>query len=432
MKKFTFLNFVILLVLLILPYKMSALTAEQIRIQINQANNKIEALDKEIKKYQSQITETSDQANSLSKIIKELNLTRSKLIKEKEQIESKISKTGLIIENLSSTIYDKEISISNYKESLSKTIKDLNQNDNVHIIERLITLNNFSEFSREYNNLLTLNNKIKENINMLSKERQKLSETKNEKEEEKQSLDSLKKNLVQKEQVVVVTQKEKDSLLAKTKNKEAEYRKLLIESQKIKDAFEKELEEYEAQLKYILNPKLLPAKGSGVLSWPLDSILVTSPFGERCITLNGYYSCRFHYGIDFRAAIGTPVKTMSGGTVEGLGDTDLSCPKASFGKWVFIRHDNGLASTYGHLSVISVKEGQKVKTGDIIGLSGNTGASTAPHLHVSVYASDGVNVDTVPSISCAGKIFTQPISARDAHQNPEDYLPPIKANMRKQ
>lgn len=429
MKKFVLYIILIFVLFYFLPSTISALTPEQIRQQIENTNSQIEALDKEIKKFQSQIAETSEQATSLAQTIKELNLTRSKLTKEKEKIQSKITVTGLVIENLSNTIEKKEITIQNQRETLSKMIKNLNQNDNVHPIERLLTIGNFSEFSKEYNNILTLNQKIKENIESISNEKDKLSTSKVEKEDEKQNLDSLKKDLVQKEQVVAITKKEKDSLLNQTKNKEAEYKKLLAERQKIRDTFEKALEEYEAQLKFILNPKLIPAKGSGVLSWPLDSILVTSSFGDRCLTLNGYYSCRFHYGTDFRAPTGTKVMAMASGVVEGTGDTDLSCKNASFGKWVFIRYNNGLASTYGHLSVISAKPGQVVKAGDVVGLSGNTGASSAPHLHVSVYASGGVNVDTVPSQSCSGKIFTQPISAKDAHLNPADYLPPITPAM---
>ncbi|MBP6908661.1 MAG: M23 family metallopeptidase, partial [Candidatus Pacebacteria bacterium] len=117
------------------------------------------------------------------------------------------------------------------------------------------------------------------------------------------------------------------------------------------------------------------------------------------------------------------------GTVLGTGDTDIACKGASFGKWVFIKYDNGLSSTYGHLSVISAKNGDRVEAGDVVGLSGNTGSSTGPHLHVAVYASEGVNVATVPSKSCGGKVFTQPIAALSAYLDPALYLPPITKNM---
>lgn len=413
----------------VLPSQVFALTASEVRKQIEDTNNQIEALDKEIKQYQSQIATTSEQANSLAKIIKELNLTRTKLVKEKEQIEKKISATGLIIKTISSDITEKEKSISLSQQVLSKMIKDLNQRDNMLVVERLLAVDNFRDFSREYNEILSLNNKIRENMMIISVKKGELIDSKTKKESEKKNLDTLKENLVQKEKVVAITKKEKDTLLNQTKNKESEYKKLLAERQKIKEAFEDALKDYESQLKFILNPKLIPKEGSGALYWPLDYILVTSPFGQRCIKLNGINSCKFHYGLDFRASIGTPVKAMAIGVVEGVGDTDLACKGASYGKWVFIRYNNGLASTYGHLSVITAKVGQKVKVGDTVGLSGNTGSSTGPHLHVNVYASDGVKVDTVPSKSCNGKIFTQPISALNAYLNPALYLPKIISTM---
>ncbi len=419
-KKILFI-FLIVCSILIVSRETQALTAAEVRAQIEDTNNQIKALDKEIAKYQSQIAETSAQKTTLANLVKELTLTRNKLIKEREQIQKKISTTGLIINTLSTDIKEKENIIEISKKSLSQMIKDLNQNDDIPIIERLLTVDNFTDFSREYNNLLTLNQKIRENIIGVSEKKQELLSSKIQKEDEQQNLTTLKNNLVQKEQVVAITKKEKDTLLNQTKNKEAEYQKLLAEKIKIRDAFDKALEDYEAQLKFILNPKLLPKEGSAVLSWPLSYILVTSPFGERW--------GKFHYGLDFRAAVGTSVMVMAGGVVEGTGDTDIACKGASFGKWVFIRYNNGLSSTYGHLSVISAKVGQKVKAGDIVGLSGNTGSSTGPHLHVGVYASDGVKIDTVPSKSCNGKIFTQPIAALNAYLNPALYLPPITDKM---
>lgn len=403
------------------PYQVLALTAIEVRQQMQDTNDKIDAIDKEIKALSSQIAQTSQQKNTLANAIRELTLTRSKLVKERELIQKKITATGLVIKSLSSTIGEKESVLSVSKKSLSKMIRDLNERDNTLIIERLLSVDNFSDFSREYNNVLSLNEKIRENIVQISAQRQDLVSSKQLKEEENQNLNTLKQNLVQKEKVVAITQKEKDNLLSATKNKEAEYQKLLAEKIKKRDTFEKSLEEYEAKLKFILNTKILPKEGSSVLSWPLSSILVTSPYGARW--------GRFHYGMDFRAAIGTPVKSMSSGVVMGTGDTDIDCKGASFGKWVFIKYDNGLSSTYGHLSAIETKKGQKVKAGDEVALSGNTGSSTGPHLHVAVYASTGVKVDTVPSKSCNGKIFTQPIAATSAYLNPALYLPKITSTM---
>jgi len=79
---------------------------------------------------------------------------------------------------------------------------------------------------------------------------------------------------------------------------------------------------------------------------------ITSPYGPR--------SDGFHYGIDLRARTPLPVYAMADGVVDGIGDTDVQCSGVSFGRFVLIKYNNGLASTYGHLSLIKVTKGQKV------------------------------------------------------------------------
>ncbi len=405
------------LILLCTPQSIFAATAESVNQQISSVNAQIQALDREIAQYQSQITTTSEQARTLANHIKELTLTRDKLLKETKQTEKKITATGLIIGTLQNNISLEQKSIDNSKEALANMFRDLNERDEINLVARVLSETTLTDASREYANILMVNEQVRKHIIQLEQDRQALTESKNKKEIEQKSLTTLKKTLEQKKLAVDATKKEKDVLLSETKNKESEYKKLLADREKQKDAFEKSLEEYEAQLKFILNPKSLPAKGTGALSRPLDNLLITSPFGNRW--------GKFHYGTDFRASVGTKVMSMGSGEVLGTGDTDVACKGASFGKWVFIKYNNGLSSVFGHLSVISAKVGQKVEAGDIVALSGNTGSSTGPHLHVGVYASGGVNVDTVPSKSCNGKIFTQPIAALTAYLDPMLYLPKL-------
>ena len=91
-----------------------------------------------------------------------------------------------------------------------------------------------------------------------------------------------------------------------------------------------------------------------------------------------YHILRFHYGMDFTASVGTDVFATGNGIVKSA-DSEVG-----YGNCVVIDHGYGYETYYAHLSKIKVKLGQKVNRGDIIGLVGSTGTSTAPHLHYEV------------------------------------------------
>jgi hypothetical protein len=88
---------------------------------------------------------------------------------------------------------------------------------------------------------------------------------------------------------------------------------------------------------------------------------------------------KFHYGIDFTAPTGTDIYVTGDGTVE-----KIESSQRGYGNSIIVDHGYGLKTIYGHLNGFNVKQGQKVKRGDIIGYVGSTGLSTAPHLHYEV------------------------------------------------
>lgn len=122
----------------------------------------------------------------------------------------------------------------------------------------------------------------------------------------------------------------------------------------------------------VLDAESFPVNWDLPLVRPVKGI-VTSSYGARR-TFNGTTHSR-HSGIDFRASPGTPVRAVADGTVVLTGDRYFS------GRSVFVDHGGGLVSLYGHLSEISVRPGQRVCGGGIVGLSGATGRVTGPHLH---------------------------------------------------
>jgi lipoprotein NlpD len=117
------------------------------------------------------------------------------------------------------------------------------------------------------------------------------------------------------------------------------------------------------------------ATGPAPLRWPMKAPRLTSRFGTRW--------GRPHEGIDMAAPIGTPVLAAAGGTVIYAGDQ-----VRGYGNMVVVKHANGLVTVYAHNSVLLVATGAAVTAGQEIARVGDTGRSTAPHLHFEVRRGD--------------------------------------------
>ncbi len=123
---------------------------------------------------------------------------------------------------------------------------------------------------------------------------------------------------------------------------------------------------------------------------------ITSNYGNARI-FNGKLKS-FHGGTDFRAKMKTPIKATNDGVVV------LAKSRYYAGGSVIIDHGEGIYSCYYHLSKMKVKVGQKVKQGQIIGLSGKSGRVTGPHLHFTIMA-QGVSVDSQDFIHKINSLF---------------------------
>jgi murein DD-endopeptidase MepM/ murein hydrolase activator NlpD len=140
-----------------------------------------------------------------------------------------------------------------------------------------------------------------------------------------------------------------------------------------------------------------PEVSSGALRWPVQVRAMTSPFGIRNDPLKPKV-VRFHRGIDLSATLGSPVHAALAGLVvqEGWG--------GGHGQRVTLDHGNGVRTSYSHLSMALVSEGMFVPEGQAIGLVGDTGRSTGPHLHFEVTI-DGEPTDPLPLLG--GRLPTE-------------------------
>ena len=109
--------------------------------------------------------------------------------------------------------------------------------------------------------------------------------------------------------------------------------------------------------------------------YPIDKYIITGVYGSQRI-LNGKPR-RPHYGIDFHAPEGTPVKSMMDGVVT-LVENDMYFT----GGTIIFDHGHGVSTLYMHMKDINVKKGQKVKKGEVVGTLGQSGRATGPHLDI--------------------------------------------------
>ena len=427
-------KFISLLIICVLtPLVLQAANPTELEQQIEQVRREREVLLEEQKKLQAELEVINKESQNLGAAVKSLDTTRKKLAKDISITQSRITSTNLTIKSLDGTMSKKEQQIVTHREAIRDTILAFLEYDSRPLILNLLASTELSDIWRDKNQLDSLNIRLEEEIGVLRETRKVLSQEKEQKEKVKEEQVSLAGQLSGQKSVVEENQKAKEKLLAETKNKETEYQRLLAENIANQKQFEDDLFRLESELRITLDPSLIPQARHSVLYWPLDKIFITDPFG----TLKE----RFHNGVDFRASMGTPVKAVLAGVIEGAGNTDEMNAQfkrerkpvcVSYGRWILIKHSNGLSSVYAHLSSSLVKTGQNVKTGEIIGYSGGaygvngSGYSFGPHLHLGLFASQGVEIRQLTNSKGGCKEIFMPIARGvEAYLDPLAYLPSL-------
>lgn len=395
-------------------------SVDEIKQNINSHTDKIKKLEEEIKAYQRQVEITASEAKSLQNAVKVLDLNQKKIGTEIKKTETNISKTNLTILNLGSEISDIEKKINSNTEAIAKTLSDMRESDQESLIESFLSNQSLADVLDQYESINQFQDKIRNQSRELLEYRNELSDKKTITELEKKKLLSLKNELGDQNQILAINKKEKNTLLTETKNKETEYKKILEARQAEKERAEKELFDFANQLKRAIDPNSFPSAKKGIIGYPLDNVFVTQAFGKT-VDAKRLYVSGTHNGVDFRAPRGTPIKSVLEGVVEGVGNTDAQRGCYSYGKWILIKHPNGLSSLYAHLDLIKVTTGQNVSLGELIGYSGQTGYATGPHLHLTLYASQGVEIQQYSS-SKNCKNVTIPIAPSSAYLDPTLYF----------
>lgn len=400
--------------------------------KIGNLKDQRDEIQKEIDALQKKVTTTSTEASTIDSKVASLKATQNKIQKDISLTQNQIEKSKLTLEKLDLEIDDKETLAEKNSLALAQALRHVHALESESLIENILGYEDLSEFWNQVESLNQFRNQIQNKLYELREVNKQLKEKYSEEEIEVKELESNKRLLAGQKEVVAVTTNEQTKLLNAKKNELKTQQQLLEEKIAQKKQFESAMLEFESQLKTLVDPDSFPSASRGVLSWPLDNIRITQQFGgtQFAKTNPGIYGRAYHPGTDFGAPIGTKVKAVLSGTVQATGNTDAYPGCYSWGKWVLIKHNNGLTSLYAHLSSILVNPGETVATGDTIALSGNSGVSTGPHLHLTIYASQGVQVVKfnefkAGATGCAATGATTPVASLDAYIDPMQYLPEL-------
>ncbi|MDB5237006.1 MAG: putative zinc metalloprotease [Parcubacteria group bacterium] len=418
-----------------------------VQAQIDQHNAAISQLNAEIAQYQKQLDVLGGQKQTLTSAIKTIDISRAQTSTQVQVTQNKIGATDLQLSQIRGDIATKQQLIDLDRSTVAKALRDLQAVTEQSVIEQMFTADTLTDAWVNIDNTTTVTNALRAQVNVLSGVKEQLAGQEDIAAQTRDKLASLQTQLVTQQKALDANKAAKAALLSQTKNQESSYQTLLAQKKAQQKIFETELSSLEASLKPVA-ASAIPHVGQGILAWPYSDT-----FGAHCLSIskslgNNYcitqyfgntafatanaqiYNGAGHNAIDIGMPVGTPVQAALAGTILGTGNTDLARSSGgqqclSFGKWVMIKHSNGLDTLYAHLSQISVSTGQAVGTGDVIGYSGMTGYATGPHLHFGVYASAGVKITTLGAYRGATtpcQNASLPVSPVSGYLNPMSYL----------
>lgn len=402
---------VLSLIVGILPQAKAASSSE-IKEQIGNLEN-------EQKDMQSQLEDLKAQQKE--------NLTEVKdIVAQKSLIEQQVGLLYAQIDNINEQIAAYALLIADKQEDLDKAEKHLAElnakyKDRIRAMEEdgslsywsvLFKASSFSDLLDRLNMMMEIAASDQRRLDEMNQAAREVEEVKKTLQEEKKLLEESKKEMAAKQAELDAKAKEAQELLATLLAKGEEYDALLDaqeeELAKLEQEIAQKQEEYdEAKYQEWLATSVPPTTkppavniGGGVggsasntqgLTWlvPCDYKYVSSAFGWRWHPVHGDW--RFHAGVDL--AIGhTPIYATRAGIVE------TATYSSSAGYYVVINHMDGYKSTYMHMCKFpSVKEGQMVTAGQVIGCVGSTGWSTGYHLHFGI-SQNGVNLNPMDFI----------------------------------
>ncbi len=363
----------VMAILMIAGFLASALNIFAVtKAQVDALKTKVAEAGKRKNELKAQL---SGLTNDLSALQKQISLLDSQIEAQQDEIDAQEELLGELTQMIADKTIELEESERQQAEQyaqLRSRLRYMVEHGTTSSLSILLSSDSFSDFLNRYEIIRQISlrdenlfEQLKAIRDKVLTEKQELEDTKKEAEDTKLQMEANKAEL---EAQMEAKRKQMDSIQLAQKNVKDAYAAMIETEDELMAQYKKAAAEYAAQSTYV----------GGTFMWPLPAgnNVVTCKYGMRTHPITG--KRKLHTGVDLRASTGTKVYAANKGTVTTSGYS------SAWGNYIIISHGGGITTLYAHMSKRSVSKDDKVKQGDIIGYSGNTCYSTAPHLHFEI------------------------------------------------
>lgn len=358
--------------------------------QIREKREQAKALQDKQKTYELALAQKQTEKADLNNQIAVLDNHLAKTQIEVDSIKIDLQETDLEIRKKTIEIADKEETIIKQKDHIGSVIRLLYKQGQASSLEILLLHDSFSEFLNQLKYLGDVNGELTQSLRGLSDLKDGLEKDKQNLEIKLAKIEKLKKSYDEKLAKLSSVKDEKTAILSQVMGSEEEYQNLIAAVRAEQAQASADISNYEGKVRLKLANKIENLAGNGTFIWPVPKNTITAYFHDPDYPFRRSFE---HPAIDIRAPQGTPVRSAAPGYVARAKDSGMGY------SYIMVVHSDGLATVYGHISKIMVKEDEYVEQGQVIGLSGATpgtpGAgkfTTGPHLHFEVRL-NGIPVD---------------------------------------
>ncbi|MDI3298905.1 MAG: peptidoglycan DD-metalloendopeptidase family protein [Bacillota bacterium] len=347
--------------------------------EINRTRQRLSQMQSQAAQTRQQLSAAQSRAQAaqarLVQLQRQLDATRQELARRQNQLAQAEQR----LSQLEAALRAAQARLLQQQQTLGDRLRATYETGTVSYLDVLLSSRNFADFVTRFQALERIVAADVALLHQVQAQRAEVARQTRQQQQQVAQISSLTRQVAAAKQELDQKTAQQQQVTQEYQQNAAQLKAALDEEQRASEQVQAELQRLQRQYE-----EALRLSGAVVLQWPLDSFVVTSPFGSRYHPILKQW--RMHTGIDLAARSGTPIHAAAPGVVFYAGWI------SGYGNTVILVHGNGISTLYGHMSRILVQANQKVSAGEVIGLVGMTGLATGPHLHFEVRV-DGTPVN---------------------------------------